>query len=120
MYLRRCLMMKFEIYIDNNEEFRFRLVEENGQVIIESINYCNKMDCKKGIESIRLNSSIDARYDRLVSKGRNPYFNLKSFNSQIIGTSKIFSSVGVMEQSIKLIKCYASKAKVIDLVKLSF
>ena len=94
------------------------LKQRNGQIILASEGYSVKSGCENGIKSVRNNSTIDARYDRLVSKGRSPYFNLKAFNGQIIGTSEMYSSVGAMENGISSVKNNASDATVEELVNL--
>ena len=103
-------MGKFEIYKDKRGEFRFRLKARNGQVIISSEGYGAKSGCKKGVNSVRNNSSIDSRYERLTSKGGSPYFNLKAVNGQVIGKSELYSFVASMENGIAFVKINASDA----------
>ena len=47
---------KFEIYLDKQGEFRFRLKARNGEPILASEGYTAKSACKNGIESVRKNS----------------------------------------------------------------
>ena len=47
---------KWEIYMDNGEEYRFRLKASNGEIILAaSEGYTTKVNAKKGIESIQAN-----------------------------------------------------------------
>lgn len=46
---------KFQIYIDEAGEFKFRLLAKNGQSIIVSEGYASMDDCQDGIESVRKN-----------------------------------------------------------------
>ena len=46
---------KFEIYLDKQGEFRFRLKARNGEPILASEGYTAKNSCKNGIESVRTN-----------------------------------------------------------------
>ncbi len=108
-------MAKFEIYKDKRGEFRFRLKAGNGQTILASEGYAAKSGCNNGIESVRKNSADDARYDRLTTSNGKPYFNLKAGNSQVIGTSEMYSSTGAMENGINSVKTNAPKATVEDL-----
>jgi uncharacterized protein YegP (UPF0339 family) len=80
-------MGKFEIYKDKIGEFRFRLKSSNGQTILMGEGYSAKAGCNNGIASVKKNSTIEGRYDRLVSKGGSPHFNLKASNGQVIGSS---------------------------------
>ena len=43
---------KWEIYLDNSEKFNFILYASNGNPVIHSHGYKNKVNCKKGIEGI--------------------------------------------------------------------
>lgn len=43
---------KFEIYLDKQGEFRFRLKARNGEPILASEGYSAKSGCKNGIESV--------------------------------------------------------------------
>lgn len=47
---------KFEIYLDNGGEFRFRLKARNGEIIAVSEGYKAKASCINGIESVKKNA----------------------------------------------------------------
>ena len=47
---------KFEVYLDNAGEYRFRLKERNGEVIATSEGYKAKASCLGGIESVKKNA----------------------------------------------------------------
>ena len=47
---------KFEVYVDNAGEFRFRLKARNGEIIAVSEGYKAKASCMNGIESVRKNA----------------------------------------------------------------
>ena len=56
---------KWEIYIDNGGEYRFRLNASNGSCIVHSQGYTTKASCKNGIDSIIRcsgNPEIDKSY----------------------------------------------------------
>lgn len=50
---------KFEMYVDNAGEYRFRLKARNGQIIGVSEGYKAKESCENGIESVK-NNAADA------------------------------------------------------------
>ena len=108
-------MGKFEIYKDKKGEFRFRLKAGNGQTILTGEGYSAKSGCSNGIESVRKNSTDDARYERLVSKSGSPYFNLKASNGQVIGNSEMYNSTSAMENGISSVKKNAPDATIADL-----
>ncbi len=59
---------------------------------------------ENGIESVRTNSPLDERYDRLESKAGEPYFVLKAVNHEVIGTSEMYSSAPAREKGIEAVK----------------
>jgi uncharacterized protein YegP (UPF0339 family) len=48
---------KFEVFKDSKEEFRFRLVAGNEEIIAASQGYNAKASCLSGIASVRRNAS---------------------------------------------------------------
>lgn len=52
---------KFEVYIDNAGEFRFRLKAKNGQNIAASEGYKALKSCLNGVESVRRNAAEAAQ-----------------------------------------------------------
>lgn len=53
---------KFEVYVDNAGEYRFRLKAKNGQNIAASEGYASEKSCLNGIESVRKNV-VDAKVE---------------------------------------------------------
>ena len=49
---------KFELYVDNAGEFRFRLKATNGEIIAASEGYKAKESCENGIASVRENAPV--------------------------------------------------------------
>lgn len=108
-------MGKFEIKKRKNNEFQFDLKASNGQIILTSEGYTTKENCKNGIESVKKNSQIDSRYEKLEAKNGKPYFNLKASNGQVIGTSEMYESVAARDNGIASVKKNAPDADVVDL-----
>ena len=50
----------------------------------------------------------------LKAKDGSPYFNLKSSNGQVIGTSEMYSSTSAMENGIVSVKNNAANATIED------
>ncbi len=105
---------KFEIYKDKGGEFRFRLKAGNGQTILASEGYKAKASCKNGVESVRKNSQIDARFERKSTKSGKWMFNLKASNGQVVGTSETYESEKARENGIASVAKNAPDAKVDD------
>lgn len=108
-------MGKFEIKKRKNNEFQFDLKASNGQIILTSEGYTTKENCKNGIESVKKNSQINSRYEKLEAKNGKPYFNLKASNGQVIGTSEMYESIAARDNGIASVKKNAPDADVVDL-----
>lgn len=48
---------KFEMYVDKKGEYRFRLKATNGQIIAVGEGYTTKINCEKGIASVKKNAA---------------------------------------------------------------
>ncbi len=107
--------MRFEIYKDKINQYRFRVKDDSGENILMSEGYLSQTGCKNGIDSVRMNADTDRRYLRLVSKDGESYFNLKASNGKIIGTSGRYSNRQDMENKINSLMNSAVGASVTDL-----
>ena len=105
---------KFELRKTESGQFRFNLHASNGQVILSSQGYTSKDGALNGIESIRKNCLDDNCFERNTAKDGSPYFNLKSTNGQIIGTSEMYSATAGMENGISSVKTNAPEANLVD------
>ncbi|WP_027378722.1 YegP family protein [Chryseobacterium daeguense] len=107
-------MGKFVITQRINNEYQFNLKSGNGEIILTREGYVQKASCHKGIESVRMNSQDDSRYDRRVAINGKNYFVLKARNGEIIGKSQYFSSKTAMENGIHSVKSNAPLAEIVD------
>lgn len=107
-------MGKFTISKRKNDEYQFDLKAGNGEIILTSEGYTTKANCHKGIESVRINSQDDSRYDRRVAVNEKDYFVLKARNGEIIGKSQYYSSRSSMEIGIESVKNNAPTAEIVD------
>ena len=103
-------MGKFIIGRRSDADFQFNLKADNGLVILTSQGYSSKENCQNGIASVRKNSSEDSLYERSKSANDKHYFNLKSTNGQVIGTSQMYESSSSMETGIDSVKRNAPDA----------
>lgn len=92
---------KFEIYKDKKGEFRFRLKAGNGEVILTSEGYADRSGALNGVESVKKNSDLLARFEKKTSAAGKSYFVLKAANHQVIGVSEQYSSADACENGIK-------------------
>lgn len=107
-------MGKFIITQRTNKEYQFNLKAGNGEIILTSEGYVQKASCQKGIESVKVNSQDDSKYDRRVAVNGKDYFVLKARNGEIIGKSQLYSSKSGMENGIASVKFNASTAAIVD------
>lgn len=108
-------MGKFIIKKRTNGEFQFNLKSTNGQVILTSEGYSTKPGCRNGIDSVKINSIDNSKYDKKTSTNGKYYFNLKATNGQIIGTSEMYESASSRDNGIESVKTNAPSAEIEDL-----
>lgn len=107
-------MGKFIISQRVNKEYQFNLKATNGEIILTSEGYIQKVSCLNGIESVKVNSQDDSKYDRRVAVNNKDYFVLKARNGEIIGKSQLYSSKASMEIGIISVKTNVPTAEIID------
>lgn len=107
-------MGTFELKKASDGQFYFRLKAGNGETILSSEMYKAKDSATNGIESVKKNAPIDARYEKKVSKDNKPFFVLKAGNHEIIGTSETYSSDAARDNGIASVKSNAATAGVND------
>ena len=105
---------RFEISRSRDGKVLFNLHAGNGQVILTSQLYESKSNAVRGIESVRANAPLDARYDRGTAASGEFYFILKSANGQVIGRSEMYASVAAREIGIASVKQNVSSAEIDD------
>jgi uncharacterized protein YegP (UPF0339 family) len=111
-------MAKFEVYQSGkNNEFRFRLKADNGQIILSSEGYTTKAACLNGIESVKKNSSDAKRFVKSTTPSSLFRFSITAANSQIIGTSQNYKSESGRNNGIESVKRNATKAEVKEVKK---
>jgi len=96
---------------EGGDGYHFVLKAKNGQVVLSSQVYAGKSGASNGIESVQKNCSDDGLFERKVAKNGKHYFNLKSSNGQIIGTSQMYAGESGMENGIESIKTNAPGAE---------
>ena len=108
-------MGKFVITLRKNGEFQFNLKATNGQTILTSEGYTTKAACLNGIESVKKNSQVEARFDKKVASNGKPFFNLKATNGQIIGSSQMYANEKNMLNGVASVQKNAPEAPVVDM-----
>ena len=102
---------RFELFRDQNKQYRFRLRASNGLVLLSSKGYRTRRSALTGIESVRKNSTDDARFQR--EQTTSGYcFDLLAENKKVIGTGASYKSARSRERGIASVQRHASKAKI--------
>ncbi|MES2942243.1 MAG: YegP family protein [Pseudomonadota bacterium] len=105
---------KFELKKSKNDKYFFSLLAGNGKSILSSEMYESKASALNGIESVKKNGALDARYESLEAKDGSPYFVLKATNGQVIGSSEMYSSAASRDNGIESCKTNAPGATTDD------
>ena len=105
---------KYRLYKGNNGKFYFQLKAANGQVILQSQGYAAKSGANNGIASVQKNCGDDSCFERKQAKDGQHYFNLKSTNGQVIGTSEMYKQQASCENGIASVKKNGPSEKIDD------
>ncbi|MFX1708812.1 YegP family protein [Chitinophaga sp. CC14] len=107
-------MGKFIIKTAKDGQNYFVLKAGNGEAILSSEMYTTKAACNNGIESVKTNAPNDSRYEKLTAKNGQFYFTLKAGNSQVIGTSEMYTTSSSRDGGIESVKSNAPGASVTE------
>ena len=105
---------KYVLKKSKNSKFFFNLLATNGQAILSSEMYEAKPSAVNGIESVRKNGTVEARFDKLTAKDGSPYFTLKATNGQIIGQSEMYTTAAARDNGIASVMKNAAEAVLDD------
>lgn len=101
----------------SDDQYLFNLKAGNNEVILTSERYTAKASALNGIEAVRTNALVDARYQRRESTSGEAYFVLRGGNNEVLGTSEMYSSRSAREGGIQAVKAAAPDAGVDDLTR---
>jgi uncharacterized protein YegP (UPF0339 family) len=105
---------KYDLLASSDGQFYFNLKAANGKNNLTSERYKRKAGALKGIQSVRKNSLIDARFDRRSSTSNQPYFVLMARNCEPIGRSEMYSSRSATNNGITSVQTNGAAARVDD------
>jgi uncharacterized protein YegP (UPF0339 family) len=111
--------LKFEIYKDKSDEFRWRLKEGDTVLGTSGQGYKAKADARKGVERLQKDAKGDAvTFEVYEDKEKKSRWRAKVKNGNVIATSASgYDKKEDCEKAIKLIKEKAEKAEVVDETK---
>ena len=100
-----------------NNQFYFNLTADNNEIILTSETYKDRDSAVDGIQSVRTNSQIDARYIKKTAVDGKSFFILVAANKEPIGKSETYSSTAAMENGIASVKRNGPIAPIKDQAK---
>jgi uncharacterized protein YegP (UPF0339 family) len=98
----------------SGDQFHFNLKAGNNEVILTSERYTAKASALGGIEAVKANAPLEARYERRTSSSAQAYFVLKGGNHEVLGTSELYSSSSARESGVAAVRATAPAATVDD------
>ena len=107
---------KFEITKSKSGQYMFCLLASNGKVILTSEVFIKKTDVFRQIESLKKYSANNANFQRMTYGSEESYFVIKDADGNVIGKSKMYSSIAGMEKGIASVRANAPRAGVYDWV----
>ena len=109
--------MKFEIYKDKAEEFRWRLKAGNGAILATAGQGYKKLaDAKKGVENVMKAGTDEKMKFEVYADDKKEYrWRLKASNGQTIAAaSEGYKAKADAEKAVESIKDGAAKAEVVE------
>lgn len=90
-------MTNIKIFRSKDEQWQFKVVENDGIMLLISETYRSKRSRNVGINSVRKNSQVLEMYEEKIAKTKPSkppkyYFILKAKNGECIGTSRMFAT----------------------------
>lgn len=89
---------QFEVFEGVDGQFYFRLVANNGEIVLASEGYTRRSSAESGIASVKAHGADRENYRVLENQAGDYYFNLVARNNQVIGTSEGYASLSNAER----------------------
>lgn len=102
------------VLVASADQYLFNLLAGNHEKILTSERYTSRASALGGIAAVRANAPLETRYDRRTSRRGEPYFVLLAGNSEVIGTSEMYSSSSARDAGIGAVKANAATAVLDD------
>jgi uncharacterized protein YegP (UPF0339 family) len=104
----------FELLKNDQGHFHFSLKGADGGTLLRSETYEAKPSAENGIASVKKNSLLAERFERMTASDGRAYFNLKAANHQIVGTSPMFAKPETRDAALAAVQAHAEQAPVHD------
>ena len=101
---------RFETFVGEDGRHYFHLRAKNGERILASQGYATAAAARSGVAAVKKNGVTDARFAVLQADSGEYYFNLRSSNGQVIGTSETYVSKSNAERGVAAVKRAVAQA----------
>lgn len=105
----------YEISQAKDGQYRFVLKALNGEILLSSELYKDKVSAMNGINAIRNSAQDECNFEIIEAKNGKSYFHLKAKNHQMIGISQFYNDLEEVDLAIELVKKYSQSDKISDL-----
>lgn len=102
----------FNLTKNDKGQFSFSLKADDTHVLLRSETYESKASAQNGILAVQKNAATDARFELKNASDGRPYFNLKSANGQVVGTSPMFADAAARDAAVAAVKADGATADV--------
>lgn len=102
---------RFETFRGIDGKHYFHLKANNGQIVLASQGYSSKASATNGINSVKTNGALGARYEVRAAADGQHYFVLKAANGAIIGRSELYTTKFSAERGISVVQGLVTVAK---------
>lgn len=108
-------MAKFEVFRSSvNFQYYFHFLHGNGETLLMSEAYLHQSGALSGISAVKTHAAYDYHYQRLEATNNTFYFNLRTKNFRMLGTSSFFKTKVLRDNAMDYMKAYVSVAEIIQ------
>jgi uncharacterized protein YegP (UPF0339 family) len=108
------MAVRFELHKNDKGQFHFSLKTDDGATVLSSEQYESKASAENGMASVKKNSVLPERFEKLTASDGRAYFTLKAANHQVVGTSPMFGTADKRDAMLALAHADAEHAPVVD------
>ena len=106
---------QFELSKKSSGFYLFNFLDSDGQVILMSQLYQNKLGAEAGIALVKAHIAQKTDIECRISSQGSGYFVLKTSNNEILGRSNVYGSMPALSKAFELLQDLALGAPIVDL-----
>ncbi len=110
-------MAKFEIHRNVNGTFYYQFRTQNEEMIFSAQGYGSEEECRAAISDLQNEIVREIQCDRKINSDEMRFFNLRSQDGTLMGTSKMFVSASDMDNKIEFVMNSCAGAEIVDMTE---